>query len=263
MHSHVTSRQVWINFINAIFNRLMARRASVMIFFARGLDLLFWPCVVFCFIAALSCAFLLDAYVDVNPSSVPMLLRRYDGLPVQQEWISLDRISPALIRAVVAAEDGRFCQHQGVDWTEIRNVLLDEDGSKRGASTIAMQTARNLFLWSSRSYVRKVIEIPLAFIIDKLWGKRRVLEIYLNIAQWGDGIFGAEAAARAYFGVSATKITYRQAILMAASLPAPLMRNPAHPSLRQGRLAGAIKVRMAAQGRGVSCLFLTQMALRG
>jgi monofunctional biosynthetic peptidoglycan transglycosylase len=108
--------------------------------------------------------------------------------------------------------------------------------------------------------LRKIIEIPMA--MEKVWSKKRILEVYLNIAQWGDGIYGVEAAAKAYFGVTAAHLSSGQAVLMAASLPAPLSRNPAQPSLRQGRLAGAIKARMAMLNKGPSCLFLPQNAVQ-
>ena len=102
-----------------------------------------------------------------------------------------------LSAAVVVAEDARFCSHGGVDWSALQEALDDEDGPSRGASTITMQTTKNLFLWPSRSYVRKALEIPIAAALNLAWPKRRVLEVYLNVAEWGEGLYGAEAAARA------------------------------------------------------------------
>lgn len=206
-------------------------------------------------------AFLLDWYDTHQPRSMPMWVAQFHHLPYRQKWVPLDQIAPVLQRAVIASEDSRFCQHHGVDWTELAVVLADEAGPQRGASTLTMQLVRNLFLWPSRSYMRKMIEIPLALIVELVWSKRRILELYLNIAQWGDGLFGAEAAAQSYFGVAAAQLNQRQAIMMAASLPAPLLRHPQRPSLRQGRLAGRIKARIAAQ-KGLGCLFLSQNALR-
>src|SRR5690606_8639913 len=122
----------------------------------------------------------------------------------------------------------RFCQHAGIDWTELRAVVeaADEDGPSRGASTIPMQTAKNLFLWNGRSYIRKALELPVALYLDLIWSKRKMMENYLNIAEWGEGVFGAEAASRHYFGKSAKNLTRREAALLATALPNPLVRNP-------------------------------------
>jgi monofunctional biosynthetic peptidoglycan transglycosylase len=160
----------------------------------------------------------------------------------------LAEIAPALSEAVIASEDARYCAHRGVDWDAMRAVLSDsdEDGPSRGASTIAMQTAKNLFLWPSRSYVRKALEIPMALYLDALWGKRRVMEVYLNVAEWGDGLFGAEAAAQLYFGKKARDLTRREAALLATSLPNPFLRNPARPGRHQRELVGVVLNRMPA-----------------
>ena len=141
-------------------------------------------------------------YTVVPPVSTLMLGRWLTLRGVERTAVSLDEISPHLTRAVISSEDGRFCQHGGVDWDALRQVIedADEDGPSRGASTIPMQVAKNLFLWPSRSYLRKGMEIPLALVIDLAWSKRRLLENYLNIVELGDGVFGAEAAARRYFG---------------------------------------------------------------
>jgi monofunctional biosynthetic peptidoglycan transglycosylase len=117
------------------------------------------------------------------------------------------------------SEDGRFCTHHGVDWQEMGKVLDDSDGPSRGASTIPMQTVKNLFLWTSRSYIRKAFEIPLAFYADAIWTKRRTMEIYLNVVEWGPNVFGAEAAARHYFKRSAKTLSLQQAALSPAGLP--------------------------------------------
>lgn len=190
------------------------------------------------------------------PVSTLMLARYITFQDVARRYAPLKRISPALIEAVVVAEDSRFCRHGGVDWTALNDVLeaADEEGPARGASTIAMQTAKNLFLWPSRSYLRKSLEIPTALALDLVWPKRRVLEVYLNIAEWGDGVFGAEAAARRYFGKSAAALTPREAALMAAALPLPLRRDPSRPTSRQTAYAARIAERARASGGLLGCL---------
>ncbi|MDF1749554.1 MAG: monofunctional biosynthetic peptidoglycan transglycosylase [Alphaproteobacteria bacterium] len=161
----------------------------------------------------------------------PLMLMR--DAPIEKDWVSIDNIAPALQHAVIVSEDQRFCTHSGIDWTEMSKVLdeLQETGeASRGASTITMQVVKNLYLWPSRSRVRKAIEIPLAVMMDFLLTKRRILELYLNIAEWGDGIYGAEAAAQRHFNVSAKALTRQQAARLVAVLPNPLERDPARPS---------------------------------
>ncbi|WP_441472646.1 monofunctional biosynthetic peptidoglycan transglycosylase [Bosea sp. RAF48] len=176
----------------------------------------------------LAVAILLYRVVPV-PSTL-MLARWLTLRPVEREWVPLAQISPNLIRAVIAAEDQRFCSHRGVDWIELNAVLDDEDGPSRGASTLTMQTAKNVFLWPGRSYIRKGLEIPLALAIDFAWGKQRVIEVYLNVAEWGHGLFGAEAAAQRYFGKSAARLSPAEAARLAAALPNPLLRDPGRPN---------------------------------
>jgi monofunctional glycosyltransferase len=191
------------------------------------------------------------------PVSTLMLGRYVTGKPVERTWVPLERIAPALTAAVIMSEDGQFCRHSGVDWSALNEVLedADEDGPSRGASTIAMQTAKNLFLWPSRSVVRKGLEIPLALALDLLWPKRRIIEVYLNIAEWGpDGIFGAEAAARADFRKSAAALSLREAALMATALPNPLKRSPGRPRAGHVRLAERISARVAQSGPWLDCL---------
>ena len=171
---------------------------------------------------------LLYAFVPV-PSTL-MLGRWLTLQPVERQWVPLSEISPNLIRAVLAAEDQRFCSHRGVDWVELNAVMEDEDGPSRGASTLSMQAAKNVFLWPGRSYVRKALEIPLAMAIDFTWGKPRVVEVYLNVAEWGEGVFGAEAAAQRYFGKPAARLSPGEAARLAGALPNPLLRDPAKPS---------------------------------
>jgi len=175
-----------------------------------------------------------------------MVVEKLRGYTLRREWVPLQDISPNLPLAVIASEDGRFCLHWGVDWGAVRDAIKEGDGLAdfRGASTIPMQTAKNLYLWTDRSYVRKILEVPLAYLLTIFWPKERVIEVYLNIAQWGPGIFGAEAASQHYFRKSASQLTRREALLLAVSLPAPRLRNPGKPSPRMLRMAKAVERRM-------------------
>ena len=175
-----------------------------------------------------------------------MIGRWLGGGSVERTYVALNAIAPTLPAAVIASEDSRFCQHKGVDWSALGAVMedADEGGPNRGASTIAMQVAKNLFLWPGRSYIRKGMEIPIALVIDRVWSKRRMIEIYLNIAEWGDGVFGAEAAAQRHFRKRAADLSTREAALLASALPNPFRRNPAKPSRWQSRYAGTILARI-------------------
>lgn len=191
-------------------------------------------------------ATLLVNHTFLPPVSVPMIARVFHLQSVGRVYVPLNRISPALMRAVIAAEDGKFCDHHGVDWKALGKVVEDyteEDDASHGASTITMQTTKNLFLWNGRSVVRKGIEIPLAMLLDAVWSKRLIMENYLNVAEFGRGIFGAEAAARHYFRKSARALTSHEAALLAATLPSPKRRNPARPSAYVSRYAGSIAAR--------------------
>lgn len=199
----------------------------------------------------------LTALYAVAPPVSTLMLGRWATLqPVDRRWTPLEGISPNLVRAVILSEDARFCSHDGVDWGALRSVLDDaeEDGPSRGASTITMQTAKNLFLWPSRSYVRKGLEIPMAMWLDLAWSKRRVMEVYLNIAEWGPGLFGAEAAARKYFNKPASELTVREATLLTKALPNPIKRNPAKPSRGLQRLAFRLAGHLAAADPWVQCV---------
>jgi monofunctional biosynthetic peptidoglycan transglycosylase len=195
-------------------------------------------------------------YWIVPPVSTLMLGRWLTLQPVERQHVGLDEISPHLPLAVMTAEDSRFCEHGGVDWVALREVVetADEDGPSRGASTLPMQVAKNLFLWPSRSYIRKGMEIPVALYLDLIWSKRRMMEIYLNIAEWGEGVFGAEAAAQKYFRKSAKKLTRREAALLARALPNPLVRNPGRPTARHQALAGQLQARMVGAAPFSDCL---------
>ena len=164
--------------------------------------------------------------------------------------MDLEDISPSLVRAVISSEDARFCSHFGIDLVELQNALDDEDGRFRGASTITMQTVKNLFLWTGRDWVRKAVEAPLALYADLVLPKRRIMEIYLNVAEWGEGTYGAEAASQKYFGVPAAKLSSAQAARLAAILPAPTTRDAGSPSPGVRRIARRIASR-AAQSRAL------------
>jgi monofunctional biosynthetic peptidoglycan transglycosylase len=188
------------------------------------------------------------AYRVLPVPSTLMLGRWLTLKPVERDWVPLAQISPELVRAVIASEDQRFCSHAGVDWIELNAVLDDEEGPSRGASTLTMQTAKNVFLWPGRSYLRKGLEIPLALAIDFAWPKPRIIEVYLNIAEWGDGIFGAEAAAQHYFKKPAARLNGAEAARLAGALPNPILRNPARPSRGLQSAAGRVQRRVAQLG---------------
>jgi monofunctional biosynthetic peptidoglycan transglycosylase len=195
-------------------------------------------------------------YWAVPPVSTLMLGRWLTLQPVERDFVGLDEIAPSLPLAVMTAEDSRFCEHNGVDWDALWDVVeaADEDGPARGASTIPMQVAKNLFLWPSRSYLRKGMEIPVALYLDLIWSKRQMMEVYLNVAEWGEGVFGAEAAARKYFRKSARNLNAREAALLARALPNPLLRNPANPKPGHRALAGQLQARMARAAPFSDCL---------
>lgn len=174
-------------------------------------------------------------YGFVTPPSLPMLRRHWAGEVVAQAWRPLDEIAPELVRAVIMSEDARFCLHWGIDLNQIRIVVADalEGEQTRGASTITMQVVKNLFLWPERDYLRKAIEVPLALWMDLVLPKDRILEIYLNTAQWGPRAYGIEAGARTGLGAGADALTNQQALALATMLPAPSVRRADAPSRRQ------------------------------
>jgi monofunctional biosynthetic peptidoglycan transglycosylase len=194
-------------------------------------------------------------YWVVDPVSTLMLSRWLTGQRVERTVVPLERMGQHLPVMVIVAEDGRFCSHHGVDFQEIREVLDEAElGEIRGASTITQQTVKNLFLWPGRSFVRKALEVPLAMWFDLILSKRRIMEIYLNIAEWGpNGQFGAQAAARRAFDKPAATLTPREAALLAASLPNPLARDPRRPGPGLNRLAGLYQSRAARAG-GTECV---------
>ncbi len=196
-------------------------------------------------------------YRFVDPGSTLMLWRKLRGAPVEQTWVPLGDISPILVRSVIASEDARFCTHGGIDWREVQAAIEDaEDLSEmRGGSTITQQTAKNLFLWPGRSLVRKALEAPLAMWMELVLPKRRILEIYLNVAEWGPrGQFGVEAGARRAFNKSAKGLNAGEAALMAAVLPNPIRRNAQKPGPAVRRIAARVQARAAGSGPVDACV---------
>lgn len=205
---------------------------------------------------------LIVVYRAVPPPVTPlMLIRLLEGEGIKKDWTPIRRISPSLVRAVLALEDTKFCEHDGVDWGEAFEALSDHFKGKRlrGASTISMQTTKNLLLWPGRDYVRKAFEVPLTFWMELVWDKQRIIEVYLNVVEWGPGIYGAETAARTYFGKSADRLTRWEAALMAAVLPNPRRWSPRRPTAYiRGRAYTAI-----ARDGDLGTLRCTRPARRG
>ncbi len=214
------------------------------------LRILRWAALVV-LVLALIPLLLTPLYRVVPPISTVMIFEGVAGDGARRDWVPLEDISTDLVKAVISSEDNFYCRHHGVDWGAVREVI--ESGSPRGASTIAMQTARNLFLWRSGGWVRKALEVPIALYANLVLGKRRLMEIYLNIAEWGPGIFGIEAAAQYHFGVAAADLSPAQSRLLVITLPNPTGRDPANPSSTMLRLSEIIAGRVA-DGVGTECL---------
>ncbi len=208
---------------------------------------------VFCFAPYyLTCLYIL---ID-PPISAFMLRQALAGRGAEYEWRDLDRISPHLVIQVIAAEDGRYCSHWGVDWSALDAAAdaFAEGRAKGGGSTISMQAAKNLFLWNRPAFLRKPFELPLATYMDFVLGKQRLMEIYLNIVEWAPGVYGAEAAARHHFGKSAAELDPQEAAQLAAALPNPKRRNAGRPGPRVFALAKKLKARAARQREGAACV---------
>lgn len=168
-------------------------------------------------------------YSVVNPPTTPYIIsesRRLDG--VDRAWISIEEVSPFMGRSVVAAEDANFCNHWGFDVAAIRAAL--NEGSARGASTISQQVVKNVYLWQGRSWVRKALEALMTPMVEAVWSKRRILEVYLNVIEFDEGVFGVEAAARHYFDIGPEALSALQAARLAAILPDPKRRSASKPS---------------------------------
>ena len=211
-------------------------------------------------LAAMTLPILLTVQYAVLPPPVSSLMIAHflAGEGIDYRWTPLRSISPELAKAVITAEDARFCKHEGIDWGAFQEMVEEAfDGDEqrlRGASTITMQTAKNLFLWEGRSVVRKAFEAPLALWIDSVWPKSRVIEVYLNIAEWAPGTYGAEGAAQRHFGKSASALTRREAALLASVLPNPIKRSASKPSGAMRRKATLIEQRMRTMGPLFDCL---------
>lgn len=200
--------------------------------------------------------FLTLAYTVVPPVSTLMLrdlvlLRGYD-----RDWIKLDDAAAVLENSIIASEDQTFCSHNGVAWRDLRDQFdrWRAGEEARGASTLSMQVARNLFLWQGRSAFRKGLEVPLAVLIDTVLSKRRIMEIYINVVELGPQLYGFEAAAQRAFGRSASDVSRRQAALLVAALPLPSRRDAANPTSRQLWLADVIASRAQRMGGYIGCL---------
>lgn len=192
-------------------------------------------------------ALLIALYRFVDPPITPlMLIRAGEGYARWHDWVPAAAIAPGLAHAVIAAEDNRFCRHGGFDWQALGTAWRDwrTGGRLRGASTITQQTAKNLFLWPGRDWLRKTLEAWLTWQIELIWPKPRILEVYLNIVEWGPGVYGAEAAAQFHFAQSAARLSRRQAALLATALPDPLTRAAGQPQADHDRRARRIEQRL-------------------
>ncbi|MEE1921715.1 monofunctional biosynthetic peptidoglycan transglycosylase [Pseudomonas sp. 148P] len=193
----------------------------------------------------------------VPPPGTALMVERkieswVDGEPIdlQRDWEPWEKISDDLKVAVIAGEDQKFASHWGFDFTAIQAALAHNErgGTIRGASTLSQQVAKNQFLWSGRSWLRKGLEVWFTGLIELLWSKERILEVYLNSAEWDDGVFGAQAAARHHFGVNASQLSRQQASLLAAVLPNPRNWSASRPSSYVARRAGWIRQQMSQLG---------------
>jgi monofunctional biosynthetic peptidoglycan transglycosylase len=217
---------------------------------------IFWVLFGF-FVAAPVLWVMLYRFFD-PPVTMLILEREIAGERIQREPVQLSKMSPHIVYSVIAAEDANFCTHDGFDLKAIREAMRrnENGGRMRGASTISQQTAKNLFLWPSRWWLRKAFESYFTVLIETLWPKRRIMEAYLNAAEFGDGVFGAEAAARRYFGVSAARLTPLQAARLAAVLPNPNRYSAARPGPYVRRHSATImaRARSVRASGGAACV---------
>lgn len=223
--------------------------------FRRLLWRICWISVVF--FLAFSCLQVLALKVFFPPFT-PLMVQRYHEqkkdpdrvVHYERDYVRLRKISPEMVKAVIASEDGRFMYHKGFDVRQLKISYKENRQGKRvrGGSTISMQTAKNAFLSHRRSYIRKAREAIFTMAIEKVWGKRRIMEMYLNIIEFGDGIYGVEAASQHYFGHSAATLTQHEAALLAVILPSPLKRDPTHPTRFMNKQTAVIEQRMRRMG---------------
>jgi monofunctional glycosyltransferase len=191
------------------------------------------------------------AYRFIDPPITWIMVRDHRaGIAVQQQWVALAQMSRSMPRAAIGAEDSTFCRHGGFDLDAIGAAMERNASSRRviGGSTISQQTAKNAFLWPERSWLRKGLEAYFTFAIEALWGKRRIMEVYLNIAEMGRGIYGVEAASRHYFNKSAAALTRSEAARLATILPSPIKRDPTGLKKRDRRHSRAIEKRIRVVG---------------
>jgi monofunctional glycosyltransferase len=198
------------------------------------LNLIKWIAIVF----FASTIFFIILYRFINPPVTPLMIIRVSSqifhgekVKLDKKWVKIEDISPRMIRAVIASEDNRFVEHWGIDTQAVNEAIEHNKKGKRthGASTISQQTAKNVFLWPSRTYLRKGLELYFTILIEKIWGKKRIMEVYLNVIETGKGIYGIEKASQYYFHTHNTNLTDRQAALIAGALPSPQKYNPANP----------------------------------
>ena len=193
-----------------------------------------------------------------NPKKTAMMVQREDeasssdkNFNIQQQWVPISRISKNLINAVIVSEDGMFYEHEGVDWYEVEESIiknLEKGKAARGGSTISQQLSKNLYLSTSKDPVRKLKELIITLRMERTLSKRRILEIYLNVIEWGNGVFGAEAAAKKYFGKSASQLSREEAAQMASVIPSPRKYQPNIMSRYVARRSSIILNRMSARG---------------
>ncbi|WP_299923100.1 monofunctional biosynthetic peptidoglycan transglycosylase [uncultured Pelagimonas sp.] len=179
-------------------------------------------------------------YAGLNPPTTHTMWSEGKRLGhVDQHWVDVDEVAPVMLRSVVAAEDANFCNHWGFDMDAIRAAIAE--GAQRGGSTISQQVVKNVYFWQERSYVRKALEGVMTPMVEAVWSKRRILEVYLNVAEFDQGVFGVEAAAQHYFGVAPDRLSARQAALLAAVLPSPKKRSASRPSTFVSKRARVIQ----------------------
>jgi len=217
-----------------------------------------------CYIAYKAIAFILLVpylmtlvYLFINPISTLMMADRLMEKPVIRIWVPLKKISPHLVNAVVASEDDAFCSHFGMDFNQLEKSIRKAEARGqpvKGTSTISQQLAKNLFLWNGRSILRKILEVPLTIWLELLWSKKQILEAYLNVAEWGNGIYGIEAASQHYFGIPAKNLSYGQSALLATSLPNPIDRSARRPSPGHSLIAMQLLKRLNKSRPDLSCI---------
>ena len=190
------------------------------------------------------------------PLTPLMVIRWNQDHSIEKEWLPIEQISPHLAQSVIAAEDNRFCVHSGVDWSAVKSVVEEyrDQGRLRGASTISMQTVKNLYLWPSRSVVRKGLETGLVHVLEWVWPKDRIMEVYLNVVEFGPGIYGAQAAAQHHFGRDASQLTFVQSAALASILPDPLHRDPTRRNKAMGIRVARIKQALTELGPLLDCV---------